>query len=544
MLCISTRTIDEAEWNCSHWRAHLLSNAINWKHEQNPNKFPHAAKMFAMKSALDWHHPEVQRQLGWADVIVFQRNVIAQAIWDTQDYWRALGKIVLVDLDDGYSCIPASNPAFPHWHLNTPGLDPHPVEALEKGLKHADALISPNKAILKDWEHVVDGFYWPNYPSLLDYAGLPMKQIGSPDVSFKYPSGKEVAKLEDGERPELIAEVRKGTHGKTIIGWGGSISHVDSFMYSGVIPALARLLEERDDVLFKFCGNESRLNFLLEELPEDKLIRQDGVVPKDWPSVLPTFDIGIAPMDMRPVEGKTESEINEYSYDERRSYLKIVEYLCAGIPFVATDCLPYRELGQYGKLVKNTEEAWYEALKARVDSLQFFKKEAQDRKPWALKRYTIENNAERLIALYIKIGESAQAKEGMRLPNTAYVDPSKATELPVERRKEPTPPQYSGDPLRAGRTPWTDIVEERARNWYRGSGYTHDDIELGYAIEYSTISKMNVAFKKQAEDEQREIERRKLCTCGTENTEEPLEHPPDCGYWTKEEKEDERTEVE
>ena len=501
MSYISTRTIDEGEWNCSHWRAHLLSNAINWNNEQKPKKFPHRARMFSMRSALEWNHPEVQKQLGWADVIVFQRNVIAQAIWDAQDYWRALGKIVIVDLDDGYSCIPASNPAFPHWSLNTPGLDPPPVEALEKGLEHADALISPNKAILKDWEHIVGGFYWPNFPSLLDYEALPLKQIGSPDVSFKYPSGKEVAKLKDGERPELIAEVREGTHGKIIIGWGGSISHVDSFMYSEVIPALARLLEERDDVMFKFCGNESRLSFLLDKLPEDKVIRQDGVVPKDWPSVLPTFDIGIAPMDMRPVEGKTESAIDEYSYDERRSYLKIVEYLCAGIPFIATDCLPYRELGQYGKLVENTEEAWYEALKARADSLSFFKKEAQDRKKWALKRYTIENNAERLIALYIKIGEGAQAKAGMRLPSTAYVDPSKATELPVERRREPTPPQYAGDPLRAGRAPWTDIVEEHARNWYHGSGYTYGDIELGYVVEYSTISKMNVAFKKQAEDE-------------------------------------------
>lgn len=451
--------------------------------------------MFQMQTALDWHHPEVQRQLGWADVILFQRNVLGKVVWNSMDYWRALGKIVLVDLDDGYSCIPASNPAFPHWCLNTPGLDPPPVEALEEGLRHADALISPNKAILEDWAHVVSGYYWPNYPSLLDYDPLPLKQIGSPDVAFRYPKGKEIENLEDGERPQLIAEVRDGTEGKIVIGWGGSISHVDSFMYSNVIPALKKLLEERDDVLFKFCGNESRLEFLLSELPEDKVFMQDGVVPDDWPSVLPTFDIGIAPMDMRPVDNYTDSSVEDYSYDERRSYLKIVEYLCAGVPFVATDCLPYRELKQFGKLVNNTEDSWYEALKARADSLQFFKKEAQDRKPWALKRYTIENNAERLIQMYIKIGESAQAKAGMRLPNTAYVDPSKATELPVERKQDPSPPQYSGDPLEAGRAPWTEAVEVAARNWYRGSGYVQGDIELGYVIEYELISKMNKAFK-------------------------------------------------
>lgn len=460
--------------------------------------------MFSMQSALDWNHPEVQRQLGWADIILFQRNVLAKPFWDAQDYWRALGKIVIVDLDDGYSCIPASNPAFPHWHLNRPGLDPPPVEALERGLKSADALISPNRVILKDWAHVVDGYIWNNYPSLLDYDPLPMKQLGSPDLAFEYATGEAVEDLGDDERPELLAELREGTEGKIVIGWGGSLSHVDSFLYSEVIPAMCRLLEERDDVIFKFCGNESRLTFLLDKLPEDKIFMQSGVVPDDWPVVLNTFDIGIAPMDMRKVNGDTASNVNDYSYDERRSSLKLMEYLCAGIPFVATDCLPYRELKKYGKLVRNTEGAWYKALLEHVENIAEHKQSAQDRKRWALKNLTIENNAQRLIDLYIKIGEKAQAKAGSRLPSAAYVNPELAHKLPIERRKEPTPPQYSGDPLEAGRAPWTDTVEGVARGWYAGSEYAREGIELGYVVEYELIQKLNQAFKKQAEEDGRE----------------------------------------
>ena len=96
----------DAEWNCSAWRCHMLSNGINYQHERNPLGFPHEAKMYALKSALDFHHPEVQTKLGWADVILYQRNVLFDGVWNSMDYWRVLGKIILVDLDDGYSAIP------------------------------------------------------------------------------------------------------------------------------------------------------------------------------------------------------------------------------------------------------------------------------------------------------------------------------------------------------------------------------------------------------------------------------------------------------
>ena len=143
--------------------------------------------MFALKSALDWAHPTVQEKLGWADVILFQRNVLFDGCWNAMAYWRTLGKIILVDLDDGYSCIPPSNPAFPHWILNSIGLDPIPVKALEEGLRHADALIAPNHVILEDWKHVVRGYFWPNYPSVKDYQDRLPREISALDLVFSYP---------------------------------------------------------------------------------------------------------------------------------------------------------------------------------------------------------------------------------------------------------------------------------------------------------------------------------------------------------------------
>ena len=54
----------ESEWNCSHWRCHLLSNGINYAHHQDPELFPHTAKMYELSSATHIHSPQVQKLIG------------------------------------------------------------------------------------------------------------------------------------------------------------------------------------------------------------------------------------------------------------------------------------------------------------------------------------------------------------------------------------------------------------------------------------------------------------------------------------------------
>jgi len=183
-------------------------------------------------------------------------------------------------------------------------------------------------------------------------------------------------------------------------------------------------------VMSKFCGHETRMHFLLKALPEGSVIRQPGVSPNQWATVLQGFDIGIAPMDLRLVDAvvKEEPDGPRYSYDERRSWLKLVEYLCAGVPFVATKCASYDELGRHGKLVENTPDAWYAGLKSRVDSLVHFKEDAWKTRGWALKRLTAEHNADNLIALYDRIGKDTQVRKGIaRLPDVAYVSHASAS---------------------------------------------------------------------------------------------------------------------
>lgn len=370
--------------------------------------------MFYLASALELDHPAVQEKIGKADVIVYQRNVMFPDVWKTMDYWRALGKIVLVDLDDGYSIIPPSNPAFPFWMQNVNQMDPVPVERLRTGLKHADALIAPSQVLLDDWAKDVPGYLWPNYPAEETYVNVSQKPVGAADMVCDYD-------VTDPKSPVFKAAKRTDSEGQIIIGWGGSISHVDSFYYSGIVEALKKLMDENPLVVLKFCGHESRLDFLWETLPKPQFIRHGGVAPEDWPQVVSTFDIGIAPLDMRPVEDGTGAGNGGFAYDERRSWLKLVEYVCAGVPFVATNAAPYRELGRFGKLVENTPKAWYEALKSRIDGLAHYKAEAWKGREWAMKHLTQEANAGRLMALYERIGLETQSKRGARLPDAIYL---------------------------------------------------------------------------------------------------------------------------
>lgn len=406
------------EWNCSEWRCHIPANAINAEHEAG--RTPHTVKLYYLPTALDWNNPLVQKSLGMADVLSFQRNVIIPEVYAAMDYWRALGKAVVIDLDDHYPGLPPSNPAFQYWIRNMGDNPVAPIEALAEGMRHADALTSPSKIICADWSHILPGYWIPNWTRRTWYAPVAHKPIGAPDIinSYRHIPATEGAP----ERYEFTATERKDSAGQIMLGWGGSISHVDSWIYSGVIEALDRIFEKYPMTRLKFCGHESRLDDIFARWG-DKLIRQEGVKPEDWPSVVATFDIGLAPLDTRPLDPPWRDGAPIVGYDERRSWLKAVEYLSAGIPFVASKSETYKDLSHMGTLVENTPEAWYTALDNKIQYLAREKEQAIRRQAWAMRKVTMEANVNvygdimgRIIADKITRGAKA------RLPGITYVE--------------------------------------------------------------------------------------------------------------------------
>lgn len=395
-----------SEWNVSQWRSLSPADAVNAAHERGET--PHTMKLFWLPTALNWHHPDVQRKIGMGDVLVFQRNAIAPEVWEAMDYWRALGKAVIVDIDDHYPMIPPSNPAFNPWIRNVHNQNPDPITSFTEGLKHADGLMSPSKAILQDWSSIIKGYYQPNLCTRKWYEMIDQRPLGAPDVSFDYDEDKQ-----------LRAEIKKGTEGQIILGWGGSISHVDSWLYSGIMEALDHTFAEFPQVRLKFCGSEGRLDSYFKQWG-DKIVKQGGVGHADWPVVISSFDIGLAPLDTRPLDPYLPGSPTA-SYDERRSWLKGIEYLCAGVPWLGSRSLTYNDLSGKGSLVENTAQAWRDALAYTIRNLEEEKREAWHRRKWALKALTLEGQIANHLSVYERIMTDKQVSDNRaHLPDVIY----------------------------------------------------------------------------------------------------------------------------
>ena len=296
-------------------------------------------------------------------MIVVQRNLFTQRVWDACEYWRGLGKTVVADLDDAYQMMPVNNPAYWFWVANRGNLPHDPVEGLKEGLRHVDALLAPSKVILEDWADVVTGLWLPNFAEGRWYKDLPERDNGD----------------------------------KVIIGYGCSVSHYDSWWGTGIREAAVKISEKYPQVVWRIHGNDPRIH---GQLQTENKERVTGVSPEEWPKHVAQFDIGVAPL--------------QGEYDQRRSWLKAAEYILAGVPWVATEGRPYEDLAEHGTLVENTVDAWVEGLSDMIDNLE--EKQAQADRGANL---TIEENMNFTSDVFKKA--MALHKAG-RLPGVHYVN--------------------------------------------------------------------------------------------------------------------------
>lgn len=367
------------EWNCSEWRCLIPSNALN--------AAGHRANLFWIDDFASYWRGGLHDRLMEYDLIIVQRNLVFHEIHMACDYFRALGKPVVCDLDDAYNILPWSNPAHAYWIRNVPGIEPPPLEMLEEGLRnHVDALTSPSKVILEDWSHLTKGYWLPNYAC-----------------------GKWYKNLE-----------RRPKHDRRILlGWGGSVSHLDSWEFSGALQGVIAVMKRYPNVYFLLCGNDERLapRFVAAGMPEERLIRQWGVPPQWWPQIIAKMDIGLAPLAQ--------------DYDRRRSWIKGIEYLLAGVPWIYTAYEPYEPLAGTGEAVQsNTAEEWEEKLSRMVERLPAYRNRAAELQRMAFKRYTIEERLDDYVRVLRRVTWSGRGKT---LPNVLYVG-SKWQNLPPSRQ--------------------------------------------------------------------------------------------------------------
>jgi len=311
-------------------------------------------------------------------VIVLQRNLVDQAVYDAMEYFQGMGKPVVVDLDDAYHILPWSNPAHKFWlEMN----DNKHVGILEEGLRRSNGLLAPNRLLLSDWAHVAQGYYLPNFAEKKWWENLPNRE-----------EIKKEAGLED----------------KIIIGWGGSVSHYDSWWGSGIREAAKRVCERHPNVVWMICGNDPRI---YDQLPVSRAqkIQQPGVEPTKWPSIVKVFDIGVAPL-FGP-------------YDQRRSWIKGLEYMLAGVPWIATVGEPYRDLSQFGALIKNDVDEWEGTLEEYVTKISSYQEMANQYTELATAWFA-SNQTDTYKNVFESIINNSRERSGVgRLPGIYYVSP-------------------------------------------------------------------------------------------------------------------------
>ena len=348
------------EWNCSEWRCAVPVRAIR-------RTGRHSADMLSITDFAD-ETREAQDKCGCADLIIVQRNLIGPVLAAIQ-HWQAREKTVIADFDDAYDLMPPTNPGHRYWvqgiGQEAGGLpqkiDPPPLTQFKWGLKLVHAATVPSQRLADDWRPYTQMYYLPNFIELEPYTS-----------------------------------VSRETHEGVVIGWGGSLSHMQSFAESGVLAALKRVCRQRPQVRVLIAGD--RRVFDLLPLPVEQKLFHPWVAYADWGKVLAKMDIGLAPL---------------YGpYDERRSWIKVLEYMLMRMPWVASEGPAYQPMRSHGWLVKNTTSAWERMLLELVDHLEEYRLEAaQDAYLFGLGQ-SIDENVDKVIGIYSEILAGARKSSG------------------------------------------------------------------------------------------------------------------------------------
>jgi glycosyltransferase involved in cell wall biosynthesis len=319
------------EWNSSEWRCAVPAEALN-------RTGRHRARLLSIQEFVA-NTNQTKTLCSDSDVIVVQRSFVEPVIRRIQQ-WQNSGVAVIGDFEDAFNLIPKSCSGYNYWKQGKiltrcndgkprwMRINPHPIAQFKKGLGILDAVTVSSEMLAEDWkEYNPSIHYLPNY-ILVD-------------------------------RYKTMAQLRCR---EIVIGWGGSASHLESFQNSKILPALQEICKKHANVRVMICGNDPLLGKKMP-VPPGQLIQQPFVPVEQWPHILGRFDIGIAPLCGE--------------YDNRRSWIKVLEYLVMSIPWVATKAPPYTVFNDYGFLVDNTAAQWIGALDELIENMTHYKAKAE-----------------------------------------------------------------------------------------------------------------------------------------------------------------------
>jgi glycosyltransferase involved in cell wall biosynthesis len=191
---------------------------------------------------------------------------------------------------------------------------------------------------------------------------------------FRGLSETEVRPIDNYVPPDWFVAPRALPEAEVVVGWVAGNEHQLDFQRLGLGDVFMRLLDDHPNLRIKSVGLGLGLRSPRYErvraVPFDQLTKTGA-----------RFDIGIAPLADIP-------------FNHCRSSVKVKEYACAGIPWVASDVGPYRALGpdQGGVVVSNDD--WYSAIARLAQDAGQRRRLARQGQSWA-RAETIEVHAMR-----------------------------------------------------------------------------------------------------------------------------------------------------
>lgn len=346
------------EWNCSQHNCINPANAIN-KTGVHQASYMHISE-FVQNS------PETQKIISESDAVIIERNIFQDTLL-AMLWWKLRGHDGLITIfDDGYHCMNATNPAYDFWHnskvryTDPEGkpqegtIYPHVLDQLRWGIQMSKGLQTVSQALCDYWKPVNDTYLIHNHLVIENY--LNVKQP-------LYP------------------------HDGLVIGWSGSLSHVDSFIGSGLLKAFKNIVTRFKDVRILITGEKRTFDLL--EVPATRKMFSPFVPPDKYPALVKSFDIYTIPLSG--------------DYDRCRSQIKPLE--CAGLKtvFLATNYPNYSHLAPYGNFTDNGEENWTEKLTEMIENLPKYQEKANEVAfPFALTQ-NIDLHVQERIDLYQKL---------------------------------------------------------------------------------------------------------------------------------------------
>ena len=352
---------DDWNLNCSIHNCFMPAKAIN--------KVPgHHASLFYIND-FNQNTEEVQKACMQSDLIIIERNLFGNALVFLMHY-KIRNKNIAVVFDDGYQLITSDNISYTFWaksqivQTNEKGESqmvnvlPTPLDQFKWGISMAKGVICPSRVLCEDWNYLNRTYRTHNFL--------------------------------DAQRYENATPLFPHDPEEVYVGWAGSGSHLSSFTDSGITGALTYIVKKYPQVKILMGGDKRVYDRI--HVPEDRKIFSPYVPEEKYSSLIKSLDIGLAPLAS--------------VYDERRSWLKPMEFTILKVPWIGSNFLPYEELDEYGTLISNGLNNWKIGLADMIDNLEA-KRELANTKAYdfALTQ-TWDKNVHKILNMYQEIIDS------------------------------------------------------------------------------------------------------------------------------------------